>query len=247
MSQTSMAAEQQQLKQRVILVTGAGDGIGAVAAQTYAQHGATVVLLGRTIAKLEKTYDAIKNNGDPEPAIYPLNLEGATEQDYLDMANTIGNELGRLDGVLHNAAVLGELTPLEHYRAELWQKVMHINVTAAWQLSRACLPLLRQASDPKIVFTLHRTTSAYWGAYGIAKAAVESLMRILADELDTDPPIAVNAIIPGETQSPMVVRAFPGKDIKQLPSMQSLMPSYLYLMGPQSSGLTGRIMDGRGE
>lgn len=233
------------LKDRVILVTGAGDGIGAVAAKTFAAHGATIVLLGRTVKKLEKVYDEIKNAGFPEPAIYPLNLEGATVRDYEEMALAIKSGLGRLDGILHNAAILGEPAPLQHYPAVLWQKVMHVNVTAAFMLTQACLPLLKESPDPRILFTSHRLESAYWGAYGVSKAAVETLMKILADELENEPRIAVNAIQPGEVQSPMMTRAYPGKNIKTLPTIETTMPVYLYLMGPDSREETGKVFSGR--
>lgn len=229
------------LQNRVILVTGAGDGIGAVAAKTYAAHGAAVVLLGRTVKKLERVYDEIKNAGFPEPAIYPLNLEGAITKDYDEMATAIKSGLGRLDGILHNAAILGEPTPLQHYPAELWQKVMHVNVTAAFMLTQSCLSLLKESPDPRILFTGHRLESAYWGAYGVSKAAVETLMKILADELENEPRVAVNAIQPGDLQSPMIARAYPGKNIKTLPSIETVMPWYLYLMGPDSQEETGKV------
>jgi NAD(P)-dependent dehydrogenase (short-subunit alcohol dehydrogenase family) len=229
------------LKDRVILVTGAGDGIGAVAAKTFAAHGATVVLLGRTVKKLEKIYDEIKNAGSPEPAIYPLNLEGATARDYDEMAATIKSGLGRLDGIVHNAAILGEPTPLQLYPSDLWKKVMQVNVTAAFMLTQPCLPLLRESPDPRILFTTHRLESAYWGAYGVSKAAVETLMKILADELENEPYVVVNAIEPGDLQSPMIARAWPGKNIKTLPTIESVMPWYLYLIGPDSREETGKV------
>ena len=233
------------LKDRVIIVTGAGDGIGAEAAKHFAANGATVILLGRTIRKLEAVYDSIKNQGFPEPAIYPLNLEGATMKDYEDMAQAIQSELGQLNGILHNAAILGEITPIKYYPVELWHKVMHVNVTAAFMLTRACLNLLQQSYDPRIIFTTHKLESAYWGAYGVSKAAVENLVKILADELENEPRVAVNAIQPGDVQSPLMSRAFPGKDLKALPPLESIMPLYLYLMGPDSKGITGKIINNR--
>lgn len=233
------------LKDRVVLVTGAGDGIGAAAAKTFAKHGATVVLLGRTVRKLEKVYDEIKSGGGPLPAIYPLNLEGATVKDYEDMALAIKSELGELNGILHNAGVLGEATPIKQYPVDLWQKVMHINLTAPFILTRACLDLLQHSKDPRVIFTSHRLDSAYWGAYGVSKAAVETLMKILADELENTR-VTVNAIQPGEVQSPMMARAYPGKNISQLPTIESIMPAYLYLMGPDSTGVTGKIINAQG-
>lgn len=230
------------LKDRVVLVTGAGDGIGAAAAKTFARYGATVVLLGRTVRKLEQVYDAIKSAGGPEPAIYPLNLEGASVKDYEDMALAIKTELGRLDGLLHNACALGEITPLKQYPVDLWQKVMLVNLTAPFMLTRACLDLLQQSENSRVIFTTHRMDTAYWGAYGISKAALESLMKILADELENSQ-TTVNAIEPGDVQSPMMARTFPGKNVGALPTIDSILPAYLYLMGPDSSGVTGKIIE----
>lgn len=229
------------LKDRVILVTGAGDGIGAVAAMTYARHGATVVLLGRTMFKLEKIYDAIKENGGPEPAIYPLNLEGASYKDYSDMASTIEAELGQLNGILHNAAILGEATPIKNYDIITWQRVLHVNLTAPFMLTQACLPLMQTSSDPRITFTMHRVENAYWGAYGVSKAALETFMKILADELENQA-VTVNAICPGEVRSPMMNRAYPGKTPEDLPNIESIMNTYLYAMDPQIKSETGQIL-----
>jgi NAD(P)-dependent dehydrogenase (short-subunit alcohol dehydrogenase family) len=230
------------LKDRVILVTGAGDGIGAVAAESCARHGATVVLLGRTVRKLEQVYDRIVALGAPKPAIYPLNLEGASFKDYQDMAAVIARELGGLNAILHNAALLGDNTPVAHYDVQLWHRVMQVNVNGPYMLTRACLELLQTAADPRIVFTAHRVEQAYWGAYGVSKSAVLGLMRILADELSTHKPVRVNAIEPGEVQSPLAARAFPGKNLKSLPSIESIMPAYLYLMGKDSAAINGQII-----
>ncbi len=231
------------LKDRVILVTGAGVGIGATAAKTFARCGATVVLLGRTIAKLEKVYDEIKAAGGPEPAIYPLNLEGANSKDYETMALSIKSELGQLNGILHNAALLGDLMPIQQYETDLWLKVMQINLNAPLMMTRACIDVLQQSDDPRVVFTLHDTNKAYWGAYGVAKAGLRGLGSILADELDTKLPITVNMVNPGEVQCPMMSRAFPGKDLKQLATAESIMPTYVYLMSKESRHVTGQVFN----
>src|SRR5688572_12405859 len=221
-------ASRDLLKDRVILVTGAGDGIGAVAAETFAGHGATVVLLGRTVRKLEQVYDRIVAAGAPKPAIYPLNLEGASFKDYQDMAAAIARELGGLNAILHNAALLGDTTPITHYDVQLWHRVMQVNVNGPYMLTRACLDLLQDAADPRILFTAHRVEQAYWGAYGVSKSAALSLMKILAEELSTHKQVRVNAIEPGEVQSPLAARVFPGKNLKNLPAIESIMPAYLY-------------------
>lgn len=234
------------LAQRVILVTGAGDGIGRSAAISFAAHGATVILLGRTIRKLEAVYDTIERTGYPQPAIYPLNLEGASPKDYETLATTLANEFGRLDGLLHNAAILGNLTPLEHYTITTWYQVMQVNLNAPFLLTQACLPLLKQAQDASIVLTssgVGRRGKAYWGAYAVSKFALEGLMQVLADEVETNTAIRVNSINPGATRTAMRAHAYPGEDPNQLPTPDAIMPLYLYLMGPESQQVNGQALD----
>lgn len=238
------------LAQRVILVTGAGDGIGRAAAISFAAHGATVILLGRTIRKLEAIYDTIEQSGYPQPAIYPLNLEGASPKDYETLASTLANEFGRLDGLLHNAALLGSLTPLEHYTITTWYQVMQVNLNAPFLLTQACLPLLKQAQDASIVFTssdVGRRGKAYWGAYAVSKFAVEGLMQILADEVETNTAIRVNSINPGATRTAMRAHAYPGKDPHRVPPPEAIMPLYLYLMGPESRQVNGQALDAQAD
>jgi NAD(P)-dependent dehydrogenase (short-subunit alcohol dehydrogenase family) len=158
------------------------------------------------------------------------------------MAGAIGHELGGLNAILHNAALLGDNTPIAHYDVQLWHRVMQINVNGPYMLTRACLELLQNAADPRIIFTAHRVEQAYWGAYGVSKSGVLSLMKILADELSTHVPVRVNAIEPGEVQSPLAARAFPGKNLKSLPPIENIMPAYLYLMGRDSAGINGQII-----
>lgn len=231
------------LQDRVILITGAGSGIGRVAALTFALYGATVVLLGRQIPKLEAVYDEIKHHGHPEPAIYPLNLEGASPKDYEELAAVIESKLGRLDGILHNAAILGQPGPIQHYDIDIWHKVMQVNLNAPFILSRACIPLLQQSDTARILFTSHPLQSAYWGAYGASKAGLEALMKILADELNSEHFIGVNMINPGAVNSPMNQRALPGKKHDVNPNIEALMPAYLYLLGRDSAKLSGEKVD----
>lgn len=234
------------LKERVILVTGAGDGIGKAVAQALAAHGATVILLGRTIAKLEQTYDAIVAAGGPRPAIYPMNLEGAAEKDYVDLALKLDEEYGRLDGLLHNAGILGSRTPIEQYDVLEWQRVLLVNVTAPFVMTRACLPLLRKSADASILFTssgVGRKGRAYWGAYAVSKFATEGLMEVLADELENTSAIRVNSINPGATRTNMRLKAYPAEDRDQLKKPEEITPAYLYLLGPDSKGVNGRRFD----
>lgn len=230
---------------RTILVTGAGDGIGRTAALTFANHQATVILLGRTAKKLEQVYDQIEQAEKPRPAIVTLDLSRATGNDYEKLAKTIEDEFGRLDGLLHNAAELGTLTPLALYDLDTWFKVFSVNVHAALILTRACLPLLSKSNDASIVFTsadVGRRGRAYWGAYGVTRFAVEGMMQILAAELEANTSIRVNSLDPGPVKTSMRARAYPGEDPEHLPEPESVMASYLYLMGPDSRGVTGQAL-----
>ncbi|MCD9466653.1 YciK family oxidoreductase [Photobacterium iliopiscarium] len=233
------------LKDRVILVTGAGDGIGREAAIQYAAHGATVLLLGRTVAKLEAVYDQIEKNGNKQAVIIPLDLMGATKQHYLEMASTIQQQFGRLDGVLHNAGLLGQLSPLEHIEEATFDDVMQVNVKAQLLLTQAILPLIKQSPDGRIIFTsstVGHNGRAFWGTYAISKFATEGIMQVLADEL-SDTSVNVNAINPGGTRTGMRAQAFPAEDARLLKTPQDIMPLYLYLMGPESRHVSGQCID----
>jgi len=233
------------LKNKVILVTGAGDGIGKVAAITYASYGASVILLGKTTAKLTAVYDEIVAAGYPEPAIVPLDLKGATKKHYQDMAVTIQAEFGRLDGVLHNAGLLGVLTPFEHIDLPTWQDIMQINVTAPMLMTQALLPLLKQAPNASVVFTssgVGRKGRAFWGPYAVSKFATEGLMQTIADEYDNTT-VRFNCINPGATRTSMRAKAYPGEDPKTLKKPADLMWVYLYLMSDDSTTITGQSLD----
>ncbi|WP_297797076.1 YciK family oxidoreductase [uncultured Marinobacter sp.] len=235
------------LKDRIIMVTGAGSGIGRVAAKAYAAHGATVVLLGRTVSKLESVYDEIEAAGHPKPAIAPLNLEGAAVKEYEELAMTIEDNFGRLDGLLHNAGILGTRSPVELYDPETWNQVMQVNATAPFLLTRAVIPLLRQSTDASVIFTssgVGRKAKAYWGAYAVSKFAVEGLSQLLSEELDDERHnVRVNSLNPGATRTNMRAHAYPAEDPRQNPAPEELMPSYLYLMGKDSAGVNGQQLD----
>jgi NAD(P)-dependent dehydrogenase (short-subunit alcohol dehydrogenase family) len=231
------------LKDRVILVTGAGDGIGRAAARRFAAFGATVVLLGRTLRKLEQVYDQIEQAGHPQPAIYPMNLEGASPKDYGDLARTLETEFGHLDGMLHNAAMLGSLTPLVHYDVELWYRVLQVNLNAPFLLTQAVLGLMMRAADASIVFTTDAVSDegrAYWGAYGVAKGGLQTLMKMLASELETNTPIRVNSIDPGKVRSNLRLQAYPAGNPSEWADPEAILGVYLYLLGPDSKGVTGQ-------
>ncbi len=234
------------LTDKVILVTGAGDGIGRAAAEAYAKYGATVILLGKTTSKLESVYDAIVEAGGAKPAIYPMNLEGASPADYEDLAKVLSKEFGKLDGLLQNAGILGTLSPIENQSIETWYKVQQINVNATFMLTQACLPLLKKAPSASIIFTssgVGRKGRAYWGAYAVSKFATEGLMEILADELETNTEVRSNCINPGACRTAMRAAAYPGEDASTNPTPAEIMPLYLYLMGDESSEISGQSLD----
>ena len=231
------------LKDRVILITGAANGIGAACAKSCAEYGATVILLDLNIHALEKIYDEIEQAGHPQPAIYPLNLEGAAEKDYQDLADTIQREFGRLDGLVNNAAMLGALIPLAHFETELWQRIMQINLNAPFILTRSCLNIMMQSNDASIVFSsdsVGRKGRAYWGAYGASKAGLECLMQTLADELETNTKIRVNSIDPGPVATQMRSLAYPGENPNQIANVNDVVLPYLYLLCEDSQGTSGQ-------
>lgn len=232
------------LLNKTILVTGAGSGIGRQAALTYAKLGATVILLGKTVEKLESVYDEIVANGSAEPAIIPLDLKGATKQNYIDMSSTIASQFGKLDGALFNASMLGELTPYDQIHEQIWDEVIKVNVTAQHLMAQALIPTLMLADNASLVFTTSGVGSkgrAFWGPYSVSKFATEGLMQVIADEYD-ESSLRVNAINPGATATPMRARAYPAENQDTLPSAEQIMPLYVYLMSDDSKNVTGEVL-----
>lgn len=233
------------LSQQVILVTGAGDGIGRQAALSYAQQGATVILLGKTVSKLESVYDEIVNQGSPEPAIIPLDLKGATSQNYIDMADTIKLQFQRLDGVLHNASILTVLSPFEQIEEDSFDDIMQVNVKAPFLITQALLPLLKATKNSSIIFTSSGVGikgRAFWGGYAMSKFATVGMMETLADELEGTQ-VRANCIKPGATSTQMRSRAFPGEDASTLKTPLDIMPAYLYLMSDDSVDVNGQSIN----
>lgn len=235
----------QALTNKVVLVTGAGDGIGKAAALAYAKEGATVILLGKTVSKLEATYDEIVSANGALPAIVPLDLQGATEQHYKDMAQTIAEQFGRLDGLLHSAGVFGVLSPFDHISEREFDEVMQVNVKAQFLLTKALLPLLSKAPSGRLIFTsssVGHLGRAYWGSYAISKFATEGMMQVLADEYQSTP-LRINAINPGGTRTSMRAKAYPAEDPSLLKTPEDIMPLYLYLMAAESQEINGQCID----
>ena len=231
---------------RTILVTGASRGIGKVAALSFAAHGATVILHGRDLRALENVYDEIASNGYPQPAAIPLDLDKATSRDYDALAAAIETQLGRLDGILHNASYLEKLSPLEQQNAEEWQRMLRINLVAPFALTQACLRLLKFSADASVVYTLEshgRVPAAFWGGYAVAKAGLEALMKIQAAEWQEFPNMRANALLPGPVASPLRAKTHPGEIATAQRQPLTLMPAYLYLMGPDSRGVSGTLLE----
>jgi NAD(P)-dependent dehydrogenase (short-subunit alcohol dehydrogenase family) len=232
------------LRGRVILVTGAGAGIGRAVSLGLAAHGASVVLLDRVVERLESAYDAIEQAGGPQAALYPMDLAGATPADYEELAGRVEEAFGRLDGLLHNAAELGVPGPIEQYEPEVWARIVQVGLNAPFLLTRACLPMLRRAGDASVVFTsaaVGRHGRAYWGAYATACGAGEVLAQVLADELENFG-VRVNTLDPGPVRTAFRARAYPAEDPNRLSPPEAVVPAYLYLLGPESRGVTGQAL-----
>ncbi|WP_158969032.1 YciK family oxidoreductase [Paraglaciecola sp. L3A3] len=220
------------LDKKITLITGAGDGIGKQVALEYAKYGATVILLGKTVKKLEKVYDQIIAAGGNEPAIVPLDLKGATAQHYKDMASTIVDQFGHLDGLVHNASFVGHLGPFSQVSEADWHAVFQVNIHSQFLMTQALLPVLKKANQASVVFTtssLGLKGKAYWGPYSISKFATQGMMQVLADEYENSN-IRFNCINPGPTRTNMRTVAFPGEDASKLKTPAEVMTPYIYLM-----------------
>lgn len=228
---------------RVILVAGANGALGEAVARGCAGAGATVVLLGRRVPKLTKLYDALEAGGAAQPAIYPLDLAGATPDDYADLAATIEREFGRLDGIAHCAAEFKGLVSLENTPAEDWARALHVNLTAPLQLTRACLPLLRQRDDAAVVFVLDdpaRIGRALWGGYAVSKAGLAGLVDVLRDELEASP-VRVHGVTPGPMRTALRGKAYFAEDPGSVPEASAYAPTLVRLLGAEGRGAPAHV------
>lgn len=234
------------LRNRIILITGASDGIGRALAIEAAKLGAQVILHGRNVSKLEKVYDEIEAlEGAARPSIAVMDLATADAAAYQSLAEGLDQEFGRLDGLVLNASILGDRFSIEQYDAAMWQQVMHVNVTSAFALTQVCLPMLKKSDDASVIFTssgVGRGGRAFWGAYSVSKFATEGLSQVLADE-HRQGNLRANCINPGATRTNMRLEAFPAEDRDALKTPEDILPTYIYLLGPDSKGITGESLD----
>jgi len=234
------------LRKRIILITGASDGIGRALALHAASLGAQIILHGRNVARLETLYDEIEAlDGALRPSIAVLDLASAGSDAYRSLADELDKEFGRLDGLVLNASIIGDRFSIEQYDAAKWQQVMHVNVTSAFALTQVCLPMLHKSSDASVIFTsssVGRTGRAFWGAYAASKFATEGLSQVLADE-HRHGNMRVNCINPGATRTKMRLEAFPGENRDRLKRPEDILATYIYLLGPDSQGVTGESLD----
>jgi NAD(P)-dependent dehydrogenase (short-subunit alcohol dehydrogenase family) len=228
---------------KVILVTGAADGIGRALSLACGRLGATVVLLDKMVPRLEKLYDEIETAGGPQPAIYPMNLEGASVKDYADLADNISQQLGRLDGLVNNAGWIGVMTPFTLLDVEMYQRIMTVNLHAPYLLTQACIPLLKASDDPSIVFSTHRCNRAYWGPFAVAKSAQLGLIELLAHEYSGEQPIRINGVDSGPVNTEMRRHHYPGEDWNTLPLPENIIQPYLYFLGADSKGVSGQNVE----
>ena len=242
----SYTAAPDLLRDRIILITGASDGIGRALALAAAGLGGQIILHGRNVQKLEKVYDEIEAMGNaPRPSIAVLDLASANSAAYESLASNLAEEYGRLDGLVHNASIIGDRFSIEQYDAVQWQRVLHVNLTSAFALTQVLLPMVKQAEDPSIIFTssgVGRVGRAYWGAYAASKFATEGLSQVLADE-HRDGKLRVNCINPGPTRTGLRLEAFPGEDRDKLKRPEEILAPYLFLLGPDGKGVSGDSLD----
>jgi NAD(P)-dependent dehydrogenase (short-subunit alcohol dehydrogenase family) len=233
------------LENKTIIVTGAGDGIGKQAAISFAKKGAELILLGKTVSKLESTYDEIISNGGITPAIVPIDFKGATPKNYQDMVASIEGQYKKIDVVLFNASILGNLCPFEEIKESEFLEVNQVNLNSQFFMTQALLPLLKLNKSASVIYTtssVGRTGRAYWGTYSISKFATEGMMQVLADEYKNSG-IRFNCINPGATRTTMRAKAFPGEKPDSLKTPYDIMPSYLYLASDDSKGVNGQSLD----
>ncbi|MBS0290071.1 MAG: YciK family oxidoreductase [Proteobacteria bacterium] len=242
---TNVTVSPNCLAEKVILITGASDGIGRALALAAAKHGANLIILGKSLKKLESLYDDIVAANAPEPAIHPLNLQLIEQTQADELAQCIYNMFGRLDAIVHNAGISGQITPLEHLEPKKWQEVIHLNLTVPYLLTHSLLPLLRNSQQASILFTSAdeaRQAKAYWSAYSASKFGIMGLAQSLHEELHDNTDIRVNCINPKAVRTNLRIKAYPGIDPLTYATPEEIVPYYLYLLSQQATHLRGKCI-----
>ena len=239
---TNYSIAKGELKNKVVLVTGANRGFGKAMTLDLAKAGATVIMLGRDLGSLETAYDEVVDAGFAEPILYPLDLEGATPEHYQQLQKDILDNFGKLDGLIHNAGIIGTMMPIEQYDLKLWYSTMQINVNAPFMLTQFLIPALNKSNDARILFlssSVGRKAKAYWGAYGVSKFAIEGLSKTLSEELEKTN-IKTNSLDPKRMRTKMRQTAYPAENIENNPTPESVSPAIVYLMSNEAKGLNGK-------
>ena len=241
-------AQQNYLDDKTILITGASDGIGKACAKAYAAYGATVILLGRDQQKLDTVFDEIEEMHPGKVIIHPLDFKTASMTDFKILAESLNDQFECLDGLIHNAALLGARTPIEFYPEQDWKDLMQVNVNAVFQLTQSLIPALTRSKSARLLFissSVGRVGRAFWGAYAVSKFAIEGLMQTIAEELENTTSIRVNSLNPGGTRTNMRRDAYPAENPETLQTAESLMPVYLYLMSAEAQNIHGQALNAK--
>ena len=230
-----------ELKDKVILVTGANRGFGLAITMDLSKAGATVIMLGRDLGSLEYAYDAVVNAGYKEPILYPLDLEGATPENYQELQDNVLEKFDKLDGLIHNAAILGVQMPIEQYDIKLWYSTLQINLSAPFMLTQFLIPALVKSEDARILFlssSVGRQARAYWGAYSVSKFGIEGFAKTLSEELEKTN-ISVNTVDPGKLRTEMRRPAYPAEDSSTVPTPEEKSAAIVYLLSSLSPKMNG--------
>ena len=234
------------LQDRVLLITGAGQGLGQALALAAADLGATIILHGRSSAKLEKTYDAIVAANGATPAIAPLDFSKASDQDFEQLAQTIRHEFGQLDGIVHCAAQLKQLQPLANETLDDWLNLLRVNLAAPFALTRACLSMLKHSENGSVIFVSEShgvTPKAYWGGFAVSKFALQGLLQVWHDELSSAEKLRMNIVVPGPFNSPQRTLTHPGEDKSALTPVEDILPAFIYLLAEESKTISGQVIE----
>tara|TARA_B110000003_G_scaffold23156_1_gene22228 strand:- start:107 stop:856 length:750 start_codon:yes stop_codon:yes gene_type:complete len=230
-----------EFKDKIVLVTGANRGFGLAITMDLARAGATVIMLGRDLGSLEYAYDAVVDAGLTEPILYPLDLEGATPENYQELQDNILSQFGKLDGVVHNASILGAQMPIEQYDIKLWYSTLQINLSAPFMLTQFLIPALSKSNDARVIFmssTVGREARAYWGAYSVSKFGIEGFAKTLSEELEKTH-ISVNTVNPGKMRTEMRRAAYPAEDSSKVPLPEEKSQAIVYLLSSLSPKING--------